>query len=120
MDGKPGEVPAAAGWKCRRDAWQLVQPDPDSAGSDDVRPRQPGQGKTALMAALSGPYLHPKLAIAVDEDIDAEGELEGSVDALVCGLDSQAKEGLAERVALDDAGVGGEGVGVASGVVVDV
>ena len=23
------------------------------------------------MAALSGPYLHPKLAIAVDEDIDA-------------------------------------------------
>ena len=24
------------------------------------------------MAALSGPYLHPKLAIAVDEDIDAD------------------------------------------------
>ena len=37
-----------------------------------LRPRQPGQGKTALMAALSGPYLHPKLAIAVDEDIDAD------------------------------------------------
>ena len=36
-----------------------------------MRPRQPGQAKTALMAALSGPYLHPKLAIAVDEDIDA-------------------------------------------------
>lgn len=36
-----------------------------------LRPRQPGQAKTALMAALSGPYLHPKLAIAVDEDIDA-------------------------------------------------
>jgi UbiD family decarboxylase len=35
-----------------------------------MRPRQPGQAKTALMAALSGPYLHPKLAIAVDEDID--------------------------------------------------
>ena len=30
-----------------------------------------GQAKTALMAALSSPYLHPKLAIAVDEDIDA-------------------------------------------------
>ncbi len=36
-----------------------------------IRPRHPGQAKTALMAALSGPYLHPKLAIAVDDDIDA-------------------------------------------------
>jgi 2,5-furandicarboxylate decarboxylase 1 len=36
-----------------------------------MRPRYPGQTKTALMAALSGPYLHPKLAVAVDEDIDA-------------------------------------------------
>ncbi len=36
-----------------------------------LRPRIEGQAKTALMAALSSPYLHPKLAIAVDEDIDA-------------------------------------------------
>jgi 2,5-furandicarboxylate decarboxylase 1 len=36
-----------------------------------LRPRYEGQAKTALMAALSGPYLHPKVAIAVDEDIDA-------------------------------------------------
>jgi UbiD family decarboxylase len=36
-----------------------------------MRARVEGQAKTALMAALSGPYLHPKLAIAVDEDIDA-------------------------------------------------
>jgi UbiD family decarboxylase len=36
-----------------------------------MRPKHSGQAKTALMAALSGPYLHPKLAIAVDEDIDA-------------------------------------------------
>jgi 2,5-furandicarboxylate decarboxylase 1 len=36
-----------------------------------LRPQAPGQAKTALMAALSGPYLHPKLAIAVDEDVDA-------------------------------------------------
>ena len=36
-----------------------------------MRPRVEGQAKTALMAALSGPYLHPKLAVAVDEDIDA-------------------------------------------------
>ena len=36
-----------------------------------LRPRIEGQAKTALMAALSGPYLHPKLAVAVDEDIDA-------------------------------------------------
>ena len=36
-----------------------------------LRPKFEGQAKTALMAALSGPYLHPKLAIAVDEDIDA-------------------------------------------------
>lgn len=36
-----------------------------------LRPRVEGQAKTALMAALSGAYLHPKLAIAVDDDIDA-------------------------------------------------
>lgn len=36
-----------------------------------LRPRVAGQAKTALMAALSSPYLHPKLAIAVDDDIDA-------------------------------------------------
>ncbi len=36
-----------------------------------LRPRFAGQAKTALMATLSSPYLHPKLAIAVDEDIDA-------------------------------------------------
>jgi 2,5-furandicarboxylate decarboxylase 1 len=36
-----------------------------------MRPRVAGQAKTALLAALSGPYLHPKLAIAVDDDIDA-------------------------------------------------
>jgi len=35
-----------------------------------IRPRVEGQAKTALLSALSGPYLHPKLAIAVDEDID--------------------------------------------------
>ena len=36
-----------------------------------LRPKVEGQAKTALMAALSSPYLHPKLAIAVDDDIDA-------------------------------------------------
>ena len=36
-----------------------------------LRPRVEGQAKTALLATLSGPHLHPKLAIAVDEDIDA-------------------------------------------------
>lgn len=36
-----------------------------------IRPRSAGQAKTALMAALSSPYLHPKLAIAIDEDMDA-------------------------------------------------
>jgi len=36
-----------------------------------MTPKVEGQAKTALMAALSGPYLHPKLAIAVDDDIDA-------------------------------------------------
>ncbi|MDE0333381.1 MAG: UbiD family decarboxylase, partial [Defluviicoccus sp.] len=35
-----------------------------------LRPRVEGQAKTALLAALSGPQMHPKLAIAVDEDID--------------------------------------------------
>ncbi len=37
-----------------------------------LRPKISGQAKTALLAALSGPYLHPKIAIAVDEDIDAD------------------------------------------------
>ena len=37
-----------------------------------IRPRVEGQAKTALMAALSGPFLHPKLAVAVDDDIDAD------------------------------------------------
>ena len=36
-----------------------------------LKPRVEGQAKTALMAALSGPQLHPKLVIAVDDDIDA-------------------------------------------------
>ena len=36
-----------------------------------LRPRFAGQAKTALMAALSGPQMHPKIAIAVDDDIDA-------------------------------------------------
>ncbi len=36
-----------------------------------LHPRIAGQAKTALMASLSGPCLHPKLAIAVDDDIDA-------------------------------------------------
>ncbi len=36
-----------------------------------LQPRVEGQAKTALLATLSGPQLHPKLAIAVDEDIDA-------------------------------------------------
>lgn len=36
-----------------------------------LRPHVEGQAKTALMAALAGPYQQPKLAIAVDDDIDA-------------------------------------------------
>lgn len=36
-----------------------------------MRQRVEGQAKVALMAALSGPYQQPKIAIAVDDDIDA-------------------------------------------------
>ncbi len=36
-----------------------------------LRPRVEGQAKTALIGALSGPAVWPKLAIAVDEDVDA-------------------------------------------------
>jgi 2,5-furandicarboxylate decarboxylase 1 len=35
-----------------------------------MRPRYAGQAKTALVAAASSPYLHPKLLVAVDDDID--------------------------------------------------
>jgi UbiD family decarboxylase len=36
-----------------------------------LRPRVEGQSKTALVGALSGPPSWPKLAIGVDEDVDA-------------------------------------------------
>lgn len=36
-----------------------------------MRPRTAGQAKVALMAALTGPYQQPKVAIAVDDDIDS-------------------------------------------------
>ncbi len=36
-----------------------------------LRPQMAGQAMTALTAALSSPYLHPKIAVAVDMDIDA-------------------------------------------------
>jgi 2,5-furandicarboxylate decarboxylase 1 len=35
-----------------------------------MTPRFDGEAKAALMAALSSPYLYPKLAIAVDDDVD--------------------------------------------------
>ncbi len=35
-----------------------------------LRQAAAGQGKTAALAALSSPYLHPKFAVAVDDDID--------------------------------------------------
>lgn len=35
-----------------------------------MQPRYAGQARTALMAAASSPYLHPKLLVAVDPDID--------------------------------------------------
>jgi 2,5-furandicarboxylate decarboxylase 1 len=35
-----------------------------------LTPQYEGQAKNALMASLSSPYLHPKIAVAVDEDID--------------------------------------------------
>ena len=36
-----------------------------------LRPRFDGQVRAALLAALSSPYLHPKIAVAVDEHVDA-------------------------------------------------
>jgi 2,5-furandicarboxylate decarboxylase 1 len=35
-----------------------------------LRPKFAGQARAALLAAVSSPYLHPKIAVAVDEDID--------------------------------------------------
>ena len=35
-----------------------------------MQPRYAGQARTALMAAAASPYLHPKLLVAVDADID--------------------------------------------------
>ena len=35
-----------------------------------MQPRYAGQARTALMAAAASPYLHPKLLVAVDADVD--------------------------------------------------
>lgn len=35
-----------------------------------MSPRKEGEVRSALMALLSSPYLHPKIGIAVDEDVD--------------------------------------------------
>jgi 2,5-furandicarboxylate decarboxylase 1 len=35
-----------------------------------IRQKHAGQARSAALAALSSPYLHPKIAVAVDEDID--------------------------------------------------
>ena len=35
-----------------------------------MQPRYAGQARTALMAAAASPYLHPKLLVAVDPDMD--------------------------------------------------
>lgn len=35
-----------------------------------MTPRWDGQARAVLLGALSSPYLHPKIAIAVDEDVD--------------------------------------------------
>ncbi len=35
-----------------------------------MRPKFDGQATAALLGALSSPYLHPKIAVVVDEDID--------------------------------------------------
>ena len=35
-----------------------------------ISPRKEGEVRSALMSLLSSPYLHPKIGIAVDEDVD--------------------------------------------------
>ena len=35
-----------------------------------MSPRKAGEVRSTLMALLSSPYLHPKIGIAVDDDID--------------------------------------------------
>ncbi len=56
-----------------------------------MRPRYAGQARIALMAAAASPYLHPKLLVAVDADVDISEPwqvlqaLSSRFDA-VCGL----------------------------------
>src|SRR3989304_3062745 len=35
-----------------------------------MNPQYEGDARSALMSVLTGPYLHPKIAIAVDDDVD--------------------------------------------------
>jgi 3-octaprenyl-4-hydroxybenzoate carboxy-lyase len=64
-----------------------------------LRPRVPGQAKTALLAALSGPFPYFTGAIAVDPDVDA-GRLEDLVWAVASRTHAQT-----DVCILDGAGV---------------
>lgn len=41
-----------------------------------ITPRIQGEARDVLLATLSSPYIHPKIAIAVDDDIDPHNEKE--------------------------------------------
>jgi 2,5-furandicarboxylate decarboxylase 1 len=53
-----------------------------------LRQHYPGQARTALLAAISSPYLHPKFAVAVDEDIDPS-DVEQVMWAIAARLDAE-------------------------------
>jgi len=84
-----------------------------------LRPRVEGQSKTALIGALSGPAFWPKLAIGVDEDIDA-GDLRDVFWSAASRTHAQTDVGMIDGVRahaddmaspLDGDGASGERIG---------
>lgn len=70
-----------------------------------LRQKFPGQARAALLAAVSSPYLHPKIAVAVDEDIDITdmGQLYWAMTHRTRAGDDVQKINRARVFALDNA-----------------
>lgn len=70
-----------------------------------MRPKYPGQARAAALAALSSPYLHPKIAVVVDDDIDIRDlrQVYWAMTHRAIGSDSVQKVNRARVFALDNA-----------------
>jgi 2,5-furandicarboxylate decarboxylase 1 len=77
-----------------------------------LRQKFPGQARAALLAAVSSPYLHPKIAVAVDEDVDISdmAQIYWAMTNRVRRTDQVQKVNRARVFALDNASLIEEGM----------